>query len=89
MSGPDLFAGPIYGSEDRDIYSTTNDMILSGIPFIMNTSKENAYVKLLLAYACARYNKVNDNQVFDYVKTFMTKEFNNEFILPAKTLIKK
>ena len=88
-SAPDLFAGPIYGSEDREIYSTTNDMIAAGIPFVMNTSKENAYAKLLIAYACARYNKVNSNQVFDYVKTFMTKEFNNEFILPAKTLVKR
>ena len=64
-------------------------MISAGIPFIMNTSKENAYVKLVLAYAIAHYKGVNANQLLDYVKTFMSKEFNNEFILPAKTLIKK
>ena len=88
-SNVDIFAGPIYGREDSDLYATSHEMISAGIDLIMNTSKENAYIKLLLAYTIAKYRNINANQINDFVKNFMKNEYNNEFIQSSKSLVKK
>lgn len=84
-----IFAGPIYGRDDRDLYATSADILDAGIDIVMNTSRENAYVKLLLAYAIAYSQAIHSNQVLDFVRLFMCSEYNNEFIQGSKKLIKR
>ncbi len=89
LGNTDIFAGPIYGKEDRDLYTSSQEMIEAGIDFIVNTSSENAYVKLLLAYTIAMSQGVNTNQMNEFVLNFMQNELNNEFIQPTKKLIRR
>ena len=63
-------------------------MVKAGINFVTNTSKENAYVKLALAYALAPDYANNPEQVSEYVEMFMNEELNHEFINPP-IMIKK
>ena len=65
-----LYFGPIYGKDNRDIYSSTNG--INSDNFIMNTTTENAYVKLILAYHL--FKNENDIQRFIY------GDVNNEHI---------
>ena len=65
-----LYFGPIYGKDNRDIYSSTNG--INSDNFIMNTTTENAYVKLILAYHL--FKNENDIQRFIY------EDVNNEHI---------
>lgn len=78
--GKDFFVGPFYGKDDKSIYATSSDMVDVGIKFVTNTSKENAYVKLLIAYTLASSYNIKDNQISEFVDKFMNEEINYEFI---------
>lgn len=81
-SGSDLYVGPFYGKDDKALYASADSMVKAGINFVTNTSKENAYVKLALAYALAPLYANNQDQVSEYVEEFMNEELNHEFINP-------
>lgn len=78
--GIDLYAGPFYGKDYDSLYATSSDMISAGIKIVTNTSKENAYVKLMLAYSLASSYGTNSNQVSEFVEMFMKEDINHEFI---------
>ena len=90
-SNTDLYVGPFYGKDAKALYATSKDMLDAGIKFVTNTSSENAYVKLLLAYTLAIKNGVYPNKISAFVEDFMNKNINEEFIqdpIKIKTLIK-
>lgn len=73
-----FYVGPIYGVEGRDLYATSSEMTRENIRFIMNTSKENAYVKLLLAYSLI--NKNSYDSVEKQINDFLEKNINREYL---------
>lgn len=75
----DLYFGPMYGNENRDIYSTTNEF--NECDILMNTTMENAYVKLLIAYQL--FEKKSE------IKNFMYSDINEEHISKSVKLLKK
>ena len=79
-----FYAGPIYGAEGRDLYATSSEMNQENIRFIMNTSKENAYIKLLLAYSLI--DKDSHDSIEKQVNTFLEKNINREYISSGKVL---
>lgn len=81
-----FFVGPIYGKENRDLYASSSELVDNRANFIMNTSKENAYAKLLIAYSIAK--GLRPDLLNKYVDNFMITEFNNEFIQKDKVLRK-
>ena len=81
-SGSDLYVGPFYGKDDKALYASADSMVKAGINFVTNTSKENAYVKLALAYTLAPLYVNNQDQISEYVEEFMNEEINHEFINP-------
>ncbi len=80
-AGSELYVGPFYGST----YATAKDMIDAGIRFISNTSKENAYVKLVLAYALAPEYCDYPYQYSDFVDMFLNENVNYEHVRPPLT----
>ncbi len=84
--GIDFYAGPFYGKDDKALYATSADMIKAGIKMLTNTSKENAYAKLLVAYTLASSYEINENQISEFVDEFMFENINHEYIqAPIKT----
>lgn len=77
-NGCELVVGPLYGTSNKSLYGSTE--AFKGCNFVMNTSEENAYIKLLIAKAL--YSQSRD--VYKYLMT----EYNNEFINKYKTLKK-
>lgn len=78
----DLYAGPFYGKNINALYASSNEMVKAGIKFVTNTSKENAYVKLLIAYSIAPKYANSLSQVSEFVEDFMNEQVNQEFINP-------
>ena len=78
----DLYAGPFYGKDFSALYASSSEMVKAGINFVTNTSKENAYVKLILAYTLAPNYTSGENQIGEYVEEFMNEQINQEFINP-------
>lgn len=81
-SDTNLYVGPFYGKDSSSLYATSKDMLDAGIKFVTNTSKENAYVKLMLAYTLAPDFCNYENQYDDFIELFMNEDINNEFIQP-------
>ncbi|MDD4036223.1 MAG: asparaginase domain-containing protein [Bacilli bacterium] len=77
----DIYIGPIYGEDNRDVYESTADILTAGGDIIMNCSAENAYVKLNVAYSIISDHKAREE--------FIYSDINNEFIIPSKQLIKR
>ena len=75
-----IYMGPIYGKDDKDLYSSSSELVKLGVDFIMNVSKENAYTKLVLAYSL--YKNKKD------IKDFLYTDINEEYIKPSKILKK-
>ena len=88
-NGSDLYAGPFYGRDVSSLYSTSSEMLKAGVKFVTNTSKENAYVKLCLAYDLAPAFGIKDNQLSDFVEDFMNEQINQEFINPPIKIKKR
>jgi L-asparaginase/Glu-tRNA(Gln) amidotransferase subunit D len=77
--GVDLYLGPIYGDEGRDVYSSTDKFDNSGGSTIMNVSFENALSKLSIAYTLFPDNKEERDK-------FIYKNINEELVKPASKL---
>ena len=80
--GKELYVGPFYGTSDNSLYCSSKDIVDAGAKFVTNTSKENAYVKLALAYAIAAAKHYSRNDIGDFVEAFMYEQVNQEFINP-------
>lgn len=75
-----VYFGPIYGDENRDLYGSTDRFSKS--KFLMNMSEECAYVKLLIAYSLSKYSGISKDDV-------LYGQISEEYIMPAKKLLKK
>lgn len=82
QNGCSLYVGPFYGKNANALYASSSDMVNAGINFVTNTSKENAYVKLLIAYSIAPNYANSLEQVNEFVEDFMYEQVNQEFINP-------
>ncbi len=82
QSGCSLYVGPFYGKDVNSLYASSSKMVDAGINFVTNTSKENAYVKLLIAYSIAPKYANSLDQVNEFVEDFMNEPVNHEFIQP-------
>jgi L-asparaginase len=79
--GVDLYLGPIYGDEGRDVYHSTAEYYKSGGLTIMNVSTENAHSKLLIAYSLFKgaENKKNRDKI-------IYENINEEFVKKSSRL---
>jgi L-asparaginase len=80
--GVDLYLGPIYGDEGRDVYSSTDKFDNSGGSTIMNVSFENALSKLSIAHALFPDDKEKREK-------FIYQNVNEELVKPASKLKRK
>lgn len=76
-----IYFGPIYGKEERDLYSSTNSF--STNEFMMNLSEEMAYIKLLVAYSM--YKKEEKSKI----DSILFNQISEEYIMPARKILKK
>ena len=76
----DIFVGPIYGEDDRDLYQSTKAILENGGQVIMNCSIENIYAKLIVAYAMFK----DKEKIMD----FLNSDINFEHIMSGKKLVK-
>ena len=80
--GIPLYLGPTYGKSNKDIYATSQTY--SNQKIIMNTSVENAYIKLLIANAI-----FNRNKKIKDIDEFVFSDINEEHICDPFRLQKK